>query len=110
MANEQHDEKGQPLSNTQLRANFMAPSVLEAANQLGLDVEQKRRLIAAARDIWNQVVSEKENEMNAQMAAPVLRLQAGLSHPIGRMPVVEALNECQKLWRRYSTKKVASLS
>jgi|GEM_PF-569485 putative DNA primase/helicase len=110
VANEQHDEKGQPLSNSQLRANFMAPSVLEAANQLELDVEQKRRLIAAARDIWNQVVSEKENEMNAQMAAPVLRLQAHLSYPIVRLPTLEVLNECHSLWARYSTKRAASLS
>ena len=37
VANEQHDERGQPLSNTQLRANLMAPSVLEQANNLGLE-------------------------------------------------------------------------
>jgi hypothetical protein len=110
VANEERDEKGQPLSNSQLRANLMAPSVLAQANTLGLSAEQKKQCIGAVRNIWNLVISEKEDEMKAHMAATILPSLTRLSHPISKIPVVEALNACQRLWARYSTKKVASLS
>lgn len=109
VVNEQRDEKGQPLSNSQLRANIMAPSVLAQANELGLSAEKKKQFIEAVRYIWNQVISEKENEMKSHMAATLQPLTR-LSHPIGKIPVLEVFNECQKLWGRYSTKKVTSLS
>jgi hypothetical protein len=111
VANEEEcDENSRPLSNSQLRAKFTVPSMLEKANRLRLNAEEKTKFVNAARDIWNEVFREKEEELNAQMAAPVLRLQALLSHPIPTIPALEALNEFQKLWARYSTKNVASLS
>ena len=110
VVNAQRDEKGQPLSNSQLRANLMAPSVLAQANELGLSAEKKKQFIEVVRNIWNEVISEKEDKMKAHMAATVLQPLTRLSHPLGKIPVLEVFNECHKLWERYSTKKVTSLS
>ena len=44
VANEQRDEKGQPLSNSQLRANLMAPSVIAEANKLRLSDRKEKAI------------------------------------------------------------------